>query len=321
MNDTPYDGLGADTILDAMESVGYEPTGALLALNSFENRVYQIAMEDGSFKVAKFYRPERWNRAQILEEHAFTAELADAELPVVIPEARDGDTLFCHDTFEFAVYPRKGGHPPNIENEEDLKVLARTIGRMHAIGATAPFKHRVRFEVQRLGWESRRVLLEENWLPPDMETAYASLTEQLLNRMPELDGAPALRIHGDCHMGNVLWREDTPHFVDFDDTVMGPAIQDLWMLLSGEYEERQATMATILEAYEMFHPFPYHTLQWIEALRTLRIMHHAAWIARRWRDPAFPPAFPTFDSQRFWSEHVLDLREQLAALDEPPLAV
>ncbi len=321
MSNTPYDGLGAELILDAVEAAGYEPTGALLALNSFENRVYQISMEDGSFKVAKFYRPERWSRQQILEEHAFTFELAEAELPVVTPEPRHGETLFEHAGFTFAVYPRKGGHPPNIENSDDLKVLARTIARMHAVGESRKFAHRVTFSVERMGHASRTTLLDGGWLPPDMETAYATITEALLARMPDFSEAPSLRIHGDCHLGNILWRDDTPNFVDFDDTVMGPAIQDLWMLLSGDYAERQATMATIVDAYELFRPFPYATLKWIEALRTLRIMHHAAWIARRWEDPAFPPAFPTFDSGRFWADHVLDLREQLAAMDEPPLAV
>ena len=304
-----------------MEHAGYAPTGSLLGLNSYENRVYQIEVEDGDFKVAKFYRPERWSRAQILEEHAFTEELARAELPVVVPERHGDATLHHHEGFDFAVYPRKGGHPPNLENEEDLKVLARTIARIHAVGGAAQFEHRVALSVERLGEESRSYLLEHQWLPPDLETAYASITEQLLERMPDLSEHPSLRIHGDCHLGNVLWRDDTPNFVDFDDTVSGPAIQDLWMLLAGDYEQRQATMSTIAEAYETFAPFPYGSLKLIEPLRTLRIMHHSAWIARRWDDPAFPPAFPTFDSGRFWSDHILDLREQLAAMEEPPLAI
>ncbi len=319
--DTPYDGLGAEVILDAMEAVGYEPTGALLGLNSYENRVYQIPLEDGEFKVVKFYRPERWSREQIEEEHAFTFELADAELPVVAPETRDGASLFEHQGFLFAVYPRRGGHPPNIENEDDLKVLARTIARIHAVGSAGSFKYRASLDSQRMGVDSRTFLLEGQWLPPDIEEAYSTITEQLLARMPDFSSATTMRIHGDCHLGNVLWREDTPNFVDFDDTVTGPAIQDLWMLLSGEYDERQRTMATILEAYEVFMPFAYNTLQWIEPLRSLRIMHHAAWIARRWHDPAFPPAFPTFDTGRFWSDHVLDLRQQISAMDEAPIAV
>jgi Ser/Thr protein kinase RdoA (MazF antagonist) len=322
--DTPYAGLSPDAILDALEAAGFAPTGGLLELNSYENRVFQLELEDGSFVVAKFYRPERWSDEQIAEEHAFTAELADAELPVVTPLVRDGATLFRHAGYRYAVYPRQGGHTPNLENEEDLKVLARTLARIHAIGGTERFRHRPALSVERLGTESRQFLLAEGFIPMEMEAAYESVTGFLLERIGSMTGAitaNARRIHGDCHLGNVLWRGDTPHFVDFDDCVNGPPIQDLWMLLSGEREERQAQLAIILPAYETFHHFDDRSLALVEPLRTLRIMHHAAWIARRWHDPAFPRAFPSFDSSRYWSEHVLTLREQLAALDEPPLTV
>lgn len=321
--ETPYADLSPDAILDALEAAGFLPTGSLLELNSYENRVFQLELDDSSFVVTKFYRPGRWSDAQIAEEHAFTLELADAELPVVTPLTRDGETLFHHNGYRYAVYPRQGGHPPNLEVEENLRVLARTIARIHAVGSMQPFSSRPALTVERLGDESRRFLLEQGFLPPDMEEAYASITGHLLERLhgvmdPRLDGR---RIHGDCHMGNLLWRGDTPHFVDFDDCVNGPPIQDLWMLLSGEREERQAQLNVIVEAYETFHRFDPASVMLIEPLRTLRIMHHAAWIARRWHDPAFPRAFPAFDSSRYWSEHVLTLREQMAALDEPPLAV
>jgi Ser/Thr protein kinase RdoA (MazF antagonist) len=327
MNDsaeTPYAGLSPDAILDAMEAAGFAPTGGLLELNSYENRVFQLELDDGGFVVAKFYRPGRWSDEQIAEEHAFTAELAQAELPIVTPLLRDGTTLFLHAGYRYAVYPRQGGHTPNLEIEENLKVLARALARIHAIGATRRFRFRPELSVTRLGTESRAFLLAEGFIPMEMESAYESVTSHLLERIEAMTGGAlggAGRIHGDCHLGNVLWRGDTPHFVDFDDCVNGPPIQDLWMLLSGSREERQAQLATILRAYETFHHFDHRSIALVEPLRTLRIMHHAAWIARRWHDPAFPRAFPSFDSSRYWSEHVLTLREQMAALDEPPLTV
>ena len=324
-DDAPYADLSPEVILDALESAGFEPTGGLLELNSYENRVLQAELETGGFVVTKFYRPGRWTDEQIAEEHAFSTELAEADVPVVIPLERDGETLFRHAGHRFAVYPRQGGHPPNIEDEDNLKVLARTIARIHAVGATRRFAHRPDLSVARMGHDSRRFLLEHQFLPPEMEEAYDTLTEQLLARLEDtvsrLRRSPEGRIHGDCHLGNLLWRNDTPHFVDFDDCVNGPPIQDLWMLLSGEREERQGQLKTIVEAYETFHRFEPATIGLIEPLRTLRIMHHAAWIARRWHDPAFPRAFPTFDTPRYWSEHVLTLREQMAALDEPTLSI
>ena len=321
----PYESLTPDTILDALESIGLEPSGSLLALNSYENRVYQAGLEDQSFIVVKFYRPERWSDAAIAEEHQFTQTLFDEELSVVTPMAltttdAGQQTVFQHGGFRFAVFARQGGHPPNLENLDDLEVLSRTIARMHAVGARQPFEHRPQINVQRLGHDSRNFLLENNCLPPEMEAAYATVSKHLLQRIePLMINVPNVRIHGDCHMGNILWRDDVPHFVDFDDCMMGPPIQDLWMLLSGERYDQTGQLATVLDAYNDFFSFDVATLGLIEPLRTLRIMHHAAWIARRWHDPAFPPAFPTFDSVNYWSKHVLELREQLALLDEPPL--
>ena len=321
----PYESLTPDTILDALESIGLEPSGSLLALNSYENRVYQAGLEDQSFIVVKFYRPERWSDAAIAEEHQFTQTLFDEELSVVTPVAltttdAGRQTVFQHGGFRFAVFARQGGHPPNLENLDDLEVLSRTIARMHAVGARQPFEHRPQINVQRFGHDSRNFLLENNFLPPEMEAAYATVSEHLLQRIdPLMINVPNVRIHGDCHMGNILWRDDVPHFVDFDDCMMGPPIQDLWMLLSGERYDQTGQLATVLDAYNDFFSFDVATLGLIEPLRTLRIMHHAAWIARRWHDPAFPPAFPTFDSVNYWSKHVLELREQLALLGEPPL--
>ncbi len=319
--EAPYDGLSPDTILAALESCGYQCNGSLLALNSFENRVYQIGLEDGTFVVAKFYRPERWSDAAIREEHTFALELKDHDLPVVAPLERNGATLFEHAGFRFAVFPRQGGHPPDLEDPEAFAVMARTLGRMHAVGASGAFEHRISLSVTRLGHESRSYLLDNQWLPPDMELAYDTVTDALLESVDGLlDGARLIRIHGDCHLGNVLWRDNAPHFVDLDDCVSGPPVQDLWMLLSGERDEREGQLKRLLDAYLPFFELDLASLRMIEGLRTLRIMHHAAWLARRWHDPAFPLAFPWFDTQKYWSSHVLELREQQAALPEPPLA-
>lgn len=318
---TPYENLSPDKILDAVESVGLLPSGGLLALNSYENRVYQIEMEDGHFLVGKFYRPERWSDEAILEEHAYCAELAEAEISVVTPISIEGQSLFTFEEFRFALFPRQGGHPPNLENEDDLEVLARTIARIHARGGVKPFTHRNTLSVERLAIESREYLLSSGYIPDDVSAAYDSTTAHLIERItPLFEDAPAQRIHGDCHMGNVLWRADTPHFVDFDDCVMGPPIQDLWMLLSGDRADQTYQLSVILDAYQEFYEFDTRSLTLIEPLRTLRILHHVAWIGRRWADPAFPLAFPHFTTARYWSEHLLSLREQMALLEEPPLS-
>lgn len=324
-SDTPYEGLSPDLILDSLEDFGLVTTGGLLPLNSYENRVYQVELDEQSsldqFVVVKYYRPERWSDEEIFEEHEFTLELAELDLPVVAPLAFDGATLLTYQGFRFAVFPRQGGHPPNLENTEDFKVLARTLGRIHSVGAVKKFTHRARLSIDRLGHSSRDFLLSNNWLPLELEEAYASVSEHLLTSIEQLLPAemPEQRIHGDCHMGNVLWRGDLPHFVDLDDCVMGPEVQDLWMLLSGERDEMEGQLRVLLDAYLPFHELGLQTLAYIEPLRTLRLMHHAAWLARRWDDPAFPSAFPWFDSEKYWSEHILELREQQSALQEPPL--
>jgi Ser/Thr protein kinase RdoA (MazF antagonist) len=322
---TPYSGLSPDLILDSLEAHGFAPTGSLLALNSYENRVYQLELADGSFCVAKFYRPNRWSDAQILEEHAFTQELIEHDLSAVGPWERDGTTLFGHNGFRFAVFPRQGGRAPNIDITADLKVLARSLARLHSVGQVRAFQTRPAISAQRLGVESRQFLLEQAFVPAELVPAYDTITEQLLAQIIPLFDAMATgswkRIHGDCHLGNLLWRDNTAHFVDFDDCVNGPPIQDLWMLLSGERHEQESQLSEIMEAYSPFADFDFSNLILIEPLRTLRIMHHAAWIARRWDDPAFPRAFPWYNTDRYWSDHILDLREQLAILNEPPLSL
>ncbi|MEJ2383179.1 MAG: serine/threonine protein kinase [Xanthomonadales bacterium] len=318
----PYYRLDPDTVLGAVESIGLRTDGRLLALNSYENRVYQIGLEENDPVVAKFYRPGRWSDEQILEEHAFTLELESAEIPVVPPLVIDGRTLFDDAGFRFALFRRQGGHAPELEDRDTLLQLGRCIGRIHAVGAARPFRQRPELTPDDFGRASIATLLDGHWVPPHLETAFASLARDL---MIHVDAAwsragrfRALRLHGDLHPGNLLWR-DGPFFVDLDDSRSGPAIQDLWMRLAGERAERTAQLARVVEGYAQFHDFDARELHLIEALRTLRMLHHAAWIARRWADPAFPAAFPWFDDGRYWDDLVLGLREQLSALQEAPL--
>lgn len=319
----PYDRLTPDLIIDAVESLGYVADHRILALNSYENRVYQVGIEDAAPVVVKFYRPERWSDAAILEEHEFAQELAAAEIPVVPPLVRGGRSLFTHDEFRFAVFERHGGRWPDLESAQDREWMGRFLGRIHMIGRRQPFRHRSHIDIERLGDEPSGFLLDGGWIPAHLEQAYESLTADLLDHVSAtFDSASEvryLRLHGDCHRGNVLWTDAGPHFVDLDDCLMGPAIQDLWMLLAGNRREMAEQLAQILEGYTQFSDFDYRELILIESLRCLRMIHYAAWLARRWSDPAFPLAFPWFVEPRYWENHVLQLREQLAALEEGPL--
>ena len=319
----PYASLTPDTILDALESVGLRGDGRLLALNSYENRVYLVNLEDAPPVVAKFYRPLRWTDAQILEEHAFVAELAEREIPAVPPMVRENGTLHRFKGFRFAVYPKCGGRTPELDDPATLEWMGRFIGRLHAIGAITPFVERPTLDIATFGDEPRAFLLAHNFVPPDLLEAYRTVSEMALagvrHSFSRAGDARSLRLHGDCHAGNVLWTPDGPHFVDFDDARMGPAVQDLWMLLSGDRAAMTRQLSDVLAGYEDFHDFDPRELHLIEALRTLRLIHYAAWIARRWDDPAFPAAFPWFNTPRYWQDRILELREQIAAMDEPPL--
>jgi Ser/Thr protein kinase RdoA (MazF antagonist) len=320
----PYAGLTPETVLDALEGAGLRGDGRLLALNSYENRVYQVWLEDGSSVVAKFYRPGRWSDAQILEEHAFVHELAEHEIPAVAPLVLEGRTLAEHAGFRFAVFPRRGGRTPELEQRDTLEWLGRFIGRIHAVGATRPFAERPALDAQSFGREPRDWLLGHGFVPPDLLQAWTSAADLALQgvaRCYERAGAVrALRLHGDCHAGNVLWTDQGPHFVDFDDARTGPAVQDLWMLLSGGRADMTRQLGDVLAGYEQFREFDPRELHLLEALRTLRLVHYSAWIARRWDDPAFPAAFPWFNTQRYWQDRILELREQIALMDEEPLA-
>jgi Ser/Thr protein kinase RdoA (MazF antagonist) len=325
----PYSRLTPDVVLNALEAEGLECDGRLLALNSYENRVYQVGIEDSTPVVAKFYRPERWSDAQILEEHAFATELAAAEIPVVAPLAFSGGTLRKFEGFRFAAFPKRGGRAPELDDAETLEWLGRFIGRIHAVGAASPFAHRPRLDIASFGEEPRAFLLESGFIPADLVPAWKQVADLALEAVrhafDRAGDVAYLRVHGDCHASNVLWTPATgnspggPHFVDLDDARMAPAVQDFWMLISGDRSAMGQQLGKLLAGYEDFMEFDDRELHLVEALRTLRLLHYSAWLARRWDDPAFPIAFPWFNTPRYWQDRVLELREQVAALQEPPI--
>ena len=325
MNDAahPYAALTPDRVLDALDAIGIHGDGRLLALNSYENRVYQVWRDDEPPVVAKFYRPARWSDAQIAEEHAFVAELDAQEIPVVAPLHLEGATLHSLEGFRVAVYPRRGGRAPELESSATLTWIGRFLGRIHATGSSRGFVDRPALDVASFGDGPRAWLLAHGALPADLSDVYAGVSAQAVDGVrrafDRAGNVAQLRLHGDCHAGNVLWTDDGPHFVDFDDARTGPAIQDLWMLLSGERESMERQLGDVLEGYEQFMAFDRRELMLLEAMRTLRLIHYAAWIGQRWDDPAFPAAFPWFGTQRYWQDRILELREQIALMDEPPL--
>ena len=339
MNSKPYETLTPDAVLDALESAGLRGDGRMLALNSYENRVYQVSLEDDpgrtegtghSVVVAKFYRPNRWSDAQLLEEHAFAAELVEREIPVVAPFVLDGKTLNVFNDIRFAVFPRRGGRAPELEDETVLEWIGRFLGRIHAVGATRPFKVRPTLNVETFGTEPRNWLIASGMIPEDLKDSWISTVDLALRGVQnhfQIRDTRTIRLHGDCHAGNILWTEGGnttlggPHFVDLDDARMGPAVQDLWMLLAGDRPTATKQLRALLEGYEQFHDFNREELGLIEPLRTLRLIHYSAWLARRWEDPAFPAAFPWFGTQRYWQDRILELREQTSNMDEAPLAV
>ncbi|RQP26443.1 serine/threonine protein kinase [Piscinibacter terrae] len=332
---TPFSGLTPDAVLDSLDAVGLRGDGRLLQLNSYENRVFQVFLEDGSVVVPKFYRPGRWSDEQILEEHAFATELAQAEVPVVAPLALvcDSDarmaielsghppTLARSPAHRFAVSPRRAGRAPSLESMEQLEWIGRFIGRIHAVGSRQPFLHRLTLSVDLLGRSSRDWLLQSGMVPPDAEPGWLGVVDDCLLAAAEaFDRAGTLqhvRLHGDCHLNNVLWTDAGPHFVDLDDAMNGPAIQDLWMLLSGDKASYRHQIDALLRGYETMMNFDDRELGLIEALRTLRLIHHSAWLARRWDDPAFPAAFPWFGQAAYWQQQTQVLREQLNAMRTP----
>jgi Ser/Thr protein kinase RdoA (MazF antagonist) len=317
---TPYANLNPNVILNAIESAGFRCSGSLFALNSYENRVYQIGIEDGEPLIAKFYRPGRWSDAAILEEHSFALELMALEIAVVAPIVTDNKTLHHYEEFRFSLFPRKGGRTLEVDNPEHLEWMGRFIGRMHAVGTCGKFLHRPQLNVENNGYIPHQFLLDNNYYPDSLRNAFLTTTEALLiktqQRFDHAGNIKNIRLHGDCHVGNILWSDAGPQIVDLDDCLTGPAIQDLWMLISGNNEDQvNSQMNDILAGYTEFFDFDYREIHLIEALRTLRMIAYSAWLARRWEDPAFPPAFPWFNSLHYWQTHLEDLREQEMLLD------
>lgn len=320
--ETPYSDLTPDCLLNAIESLGMRCDGRLLQLNSFENRVYQVGLDDGSQRIAKFYRPGRWSDEAILEEHNFTIELGEQEIPVAPPLLVDGKTLHHWEEHRFALFAKQGGRTPELEREDTLGWLGRFLGRIHAVGASSVYETRPFLDIETFGIEPRNFIIESDWLPEELRLAWIAVVDQALDGVSQAyqraGDVQMLRLHGDCHSGNLLWTDDGPHFVDFDDSRNGPAVQDLWMLLSGNEVDGRAQLSALLRGYEMFRDFDDRELHLVEALRTLRLIHYSAWIARRWHDPAFPAAFPWFGNIRYWQDRILELREQVALMQEPP---
>jgi Ser/Thr protein kinase RdoA (MazF antagonist) len=321
----PYQNLSPDTVIDAIEAAGIPCDGRVLALNSYENRVYQIGCETGEPVVAKFYRPGRWSDAAILEEHGFALELAAAEIPVIAPLLLAGRTLLEHAGYRYAVFPRRGGRWPELGKADEREWTGRFLGRIHALGRAGRFSHRSRLSIDELGEQSREFVLDSDFLPDYLLDKYADVSAELLDevsaRTQSFEHVGYLRIHGDCHRGNVLWTDAGPHFVDLDDCQTGPAIQDLWMLLSGERAEMRAQLKDLLTGYEQFMPLERSEIALIEPLRALRMMHYSAWLARRWDDPAFPKAFPWFAEASYWEQHYRQLTEQLDVVRGEPISL
>jgi Ser/Thr protein kinase RdoA (MazF antagonist) len=348
----PYQSLTPDVVMDALASVGLYGDGRQMALSSYENRVYQAHLEDGTVVVAKFYRPQRWTTAQILEEHAFSQELVAAEVPVVAPLCLNGNTLNTFGDFAFSVSPWRGGRAPELDDAEVLEWIGRFLARIHTVGAAKPFENRPALDLASFGIASREWLLAHDKVPLDVQSAWARVSQKAIdliathayltsttgqkdiNLSVDDDFAPSygmqhIRLHGDCHPGNILWTPldgpasslPGPHFVDLDDARSGPAVQDLWMLLSGDRQQRSRQLGALVDGYEQFRNFDRRELVLIEPLRTLRLMHYSAWLARRWDDPTFPIYFPWFGSSDYWQGQVQMLEEQIEAMQEDPLVV
>lgn len=319
--DTPYANLTPDMILNAVESVGFRCSGVLSALNSYENRVYQVGIEEASPVVAKFYRPLRWSDEAILEEHAFAAELQALEIPVIAPIEVNQKTLHHFEGFRFALFPRKGGRALELDNLEQLEQMGRFIGRIHAVGAVGKFQHRIQLNADTYGAAPFQFLIENNFIPAELRHNFSAIMETILQAIraqfadAELHEIPMIRLHGDCHAGNVLCHDGVYHIVDLDDCLTGFAIQDIWMMLSGSEADTKIQLKHILDGYYEFHDINLRELHLVESLRTLRMIHYAGWLAKRWQDPAFPVSFPWFNTAKYWETLLGNLREQADLLN------
>jgi Ser/Thr protein kinase RdoA (MazF antagonist) len=312
----PFAGLTPDAVLNAAEASGLDPDGRVLALNSYENRVYRLGRLSAAPVVLKFYRAGRWSDEQILEEHAFATELAAAEIAVVAPLRLGESTLRHYKEFRLAAFPMQPGSAPDLDQAGARQLLGRTLGRIHAIGGLRPFSARPALRAERLGRRARTVVMSSGQLPAHLHERYGRVSQELVAQIDtaDLGACPYIRLHGDCHLGNILWQPQGPVFVDLDDCVNGPAIQDLWMFLAGTTDERRGQWSELLAGYERFASIDRTQVRLVEVLRASRMLNHAAWICERWADPAFPRAFPWFGEVRFWEDHVNDLYEQSAIL-------
>lgn len=317
---TPYQSLSPALVLEAVEMLCGKTTGYVFALNSYENRVYAVELESGEEVVVKFYRPNRWTDEQILEEHQFAFELEEAEIPVVAPLKFDGDSLFELDGFNYAIYPKRGGRAFEVRSEEDFRQMGRLAARIHNVGSQHKFEERIALTPYTYGWDNLNYIRQSEFLSPDLLPAYDAIATQILKSITHIWDAEVFeaRLHGDCHLGNILVNQE-PFFVDLDDSLSGPEVQDLWMFCSGQGQELSKQMSLVLEGYTEMRDFDYRQLRLIEALRSLRMIHHSAWLARRWQDPTFPRNFPFFVEGNYWQRQILDLKEQLSLLEEPIL--
>jgi len=322
MSKFDFTSLSPDLILDGLESAGFMVDSGLLALNSYENRVYQFHDEQGKKFVTKFYRPQRWSDEQIQEEHDFALEIATEELPLVAPLVIDGQSLFEYKGFKFCIYPCRGGRIFEVDNLDQLEWMGRFIGRIHAVSSKKSFASRPRFNTNEMLFTARDVINESGFVPPSLNTSFFTILDQVIEvATDQFKPVNEIRLHGDCHAGNILWTDDGPHFVDLDDCRTGPAIQDLWMMLSGDRQQQLLQLDTLLMGYEEFFTFETNQLVLIESLRTMRVVNYMAWLCKRWKDPAFPRNFPWFDSEKYWEQQILMLKEQMSALQQPPLSL
>ncbi|MDC5849155.1 serine/threonine protein kinase [Vibrio europaeus] len=317
-----FDALTPDFMWYALESIGIRAESGFLALNSYENRVYQFTDEERQRYVVKFYRPERWSLEQIQEEHDFTLELIESEIPAAPPVIINGQTLHQYQGYLFALFASVGGRQFEVDNLEQLEGVGRFLGRIHKVGSKQVFQHRPTIGLEEYVYQPRKLLEQSQFIPMHLENAFFNDLDLLIKSLENhwADSTSLIRLHGDCHPGNILWR-DGPMFVDLDDSRNGPAIQDLWMLLNGERADKLMQLDILLEAYQEFNDFNSNQLKLIEPLRGLRMVHYMAWLAKRWQDPAFPLAFPWFNDPKYWESQVLAFKEQIAALDEPPLSL
>lgn len=320
----PFSQLAPEVVLAAVESLGFFSDARIFPLNSYENRVYQVGIEDQQPLIAKFYRPNRWSDQQILEEHQLLQQLAEYEIPVVAPIAVQGATLFTYQEYRFALFVRRSGHAPELDNLDHLYRLGQLLGRLHAVSSTQPFTARRRLTVEHYGYEAAQQIINSGFVPTALTKDWQQVTSSLLEKVSHcFKQTPyqAIRIHGDCHTGNLLYRDQELFIVDFDDSKMGPAIQDLWMLLAGNREEQRIQLSEVVEGYQAFYDFQPSQLKLIESLRSLHMLNYSAWLAQRWQDPAFPSSFPWFAEEQYWYQQLQQLREQLLRLEQPPLTL